>query len=378
MKTSIVSLVLMSPLFLASVVQAHEGSVGNGGGAQLCFTDKSKTVEKSIESYDLYQGRKILRYNIPVWNGVELKAEILDRMIQKLKITQPEFAADIEVVLKRFEGAGIVRWSDSIQLTQVPGSIAPQLDENCVYKQMVNWYDPGQYTPHSGNIVLWDNTHYMSGPVHMDPLNQAALDFHEAAYKMARIYLREKADVAAVLEFVAAVFSDSSKLPELVPASVIRNKMLETHTKFYGEGRTAVTSVSVTDFGGCTALSRAGSSGFSVSTSGPVGGHDKVGTINHYAGNAGEVPFYSLAQFPNIYSNLQNLGAVSIRVNHPDYDKMSFLGFDEKIKEEAAESSRAPLFIRFSWCGQTVEIPLNQLENRFFISSMTSIQEELR
>jgi hypothetical protein len=176
-------------LIFGTYASAESGNGGgNGGGAQLCYTDVSKTVEESVESYDLYQGRKILRFNIPSWNGVETKKQITDRVIKKIAVTLPVFAMAMSNVIDYMNTDGLVVGSTNIALTIADGSFFPQTDSRCTYKQMVNWFDPGQYNEklEYGNIVLRDNDHYSSGPVHMDPLNQAALDVHEAAYKVVR------------------------------------------------------------------------------------------------------------------------------------------------------------------------------------------------
>jgi hypothetical protein len=208
--TPLLSLTFAITLAFPVIASAGE-KAGNGGGAQLCYTDASMKVEKSITSYDLHQGRKVLRLNIPEWDGVESKYEILFRVLSKIHARQPEIAKLMANVVHDLNEPGFVTDNDRIDLQTVP-ILTPVLDENCTYKQIIVWYDPGQYSLEMNDIVLRDNTHYRTGKVHMDPLNRAALDIHEAAYKVARNLAHhqyaETADhVRDILVFVAEAFS---------------------------------------------------------------------------------------------------------------------------------------------------------------------------
>jgi len=162
---------------------------GNGGGAHVCYTDSTLTTFKSIESYDLWEAPISKVPVIPPWNRVETKKDILERAMKKIDEGQPwahpGFARAMQIVLDEIETPNFVSDASNIDLVPVHDAKLLLVGHHCVYRQMINWLDPGQYLPDSGDVVLRDETYYKR----MNPLSQAALDLHEAAFKVYRAYM---------------------------------------------------------------------------------------------------------------------------------------------------------------------------------------------
>jgi len=205
---------------------ASGNGAGNGGGALVCFSNAEHTNIVSIESFDIWEGSVFHtpRLPNPVWNGTDTKDKIIQKAMKKIALYQPGVADEMDAVLKELNTPGFVIDVAYMNLATVPDVHYLAVPTACEYRQMVNWLDPGDYMPGSGETVLRDETYYNSGPVHMDPLSQASLDLHEAAYKVLRTHQPEITDrygSKTVRKFIAEAISDSAFSAKLVAPHLI-------------------------------------------------------------------------------------------------------------------------------------------------------------
>lgn len=196
----LVALVVSTSCF----AQGGDNGVGNGGGGHYC------PEAGTIEMYDLWEGRFVHELEIPKWDGKETKLEIIERVLQKAEITQSDTVRDIRKVIEKLQEPGYVTDSTKFDVPLVSLPFSPIAERGCQYVPVVNWFDPNQYGAGIGNRVLRDKKLYDSGPVHFDPLSQAAIDIHEAMYKVVRTYndayLRPE-NAASIRFAVATLFS---------------------------------------------------------------------------------------------------------------------------------------------------------------------------
>ena len=194
--------------FLISTSAFAQSQAGNGGGAQYC--PKPIGTQLAYEAYDLWDGRHPvedgLKLDIPYDDGVTTKQEYLDRAISKVSKNNKLLAEAIKNALVTFNAN--VKDKGDVVLNVVPDTYTFYHDPGCQYYQLVNWVDGKKIQSNGLNkeIILRDDAAYKK----MDFQNQAANDFHEAVYKVRRMFnLADETGSLYVRRFVAQVFSNN-------------------------------------------------------------------------------------------------------------------------------------------------------------------------
>lgn len=208
MKTMIKnSMVAMSlSLLMSSAMAAMPESTGggNGGGGHLCKNPKG--AFRFIETFDLYEGKERHKLNIRPWDGISTKKTIIDAKLMRLQKVRPGFESLVRKVLIDFQQPGRVTEVSGKVLRKVSDSQEWYVDEGCEYRQIVNWTSD----LNGADVILRDKVYYDR----MDPLSQAAIDVHEAVYKVTRLYKFKReavlvGDSSLVRKLVAEVFSEN-------------------------------------------------------------------------------------------------------------------------------------------------------------------------
>ncbi len=210
---------------------------GNGGGAHVCFDGPDYRVMLGAESYDLWEGRKLHKLPIPFWDNTESKDQIIARILAKIEETQPGVVREMKRALKFMNKDGVIEDAEDVELQYVADANLLYAGKHCKYKQMVNWLDRGHYLSPESDRIFRENAFYEKS---LNPLDQASLDIHEAAYKVYRAFRPidvERNGSAEVRKFVAQSFSSQPVSINLVNPNRINYGF---YTELNGNGDTKI------------------------------------------------------------------------------------------------------------------------------------------
>lgn len=179
---------LLIMVFIFSInLDVMAGQEGNGGGVQFCANPIQE--QNQYETYDLREIKNHIiesrKRIVEEYDGYSTKEEYFARAVAKVKSQDYKLAGAIERanILYNYN----VKDMGNYKLEIVSDLDIFSIDKNCEYRQVVNWLDPDDMFVMFGVKelhVLRDNNIYNN----MDPLNQAALDFHESIYKVQRAF----------------------------------------------------------------------------------------------------------------------------------------------------------------------------------------------
>jgi hypothetical protein len=181
----------MASLLLASLSPsaASASTGGRGGEAHVCYEPGTKNI-KSIEMYDLWEGRE--RYHLDIVKEVGDPQTIANKAIRRIF---PESWA-VEPVASRF-----TYLRKDLFLEKIPDATHRVKEKDCDELQIADYGDDGP----EGEILI--NSDYYYHPTFTDT-DRAALMVHETIYKMLRdVDNAEKSDRAR--RVVATLFSSS-------------------------------------------------------------------------------------------------------------------------------------------------------------------------
>lgn len=191
------------------------GDRGNGGGVHFCETGRS-------EVYDVYEART--RYGLTFGNRTKPVKEYLTQAVEKLYYHNAYYAKLLKEKLRYVEQN--MRIQPLIQLMKIEDANILLTDVKCTYEQLANWDN------RTGFILIrkeyWDL---------LDNLSKAALQLHEAIYKIRRDRSDNNSDDAR--EMVGMLlgeqeipktekifgFEPGSKLIERTEASPVRSSL---------------------------------------------------------------------------------------------------------------------------------------------------------
>lgn len=187
-------------MMLAGLVQAREGSVGNGGGAWVCQNNDQLQSIRWARLVDLYEAEKEFGLPMKVFEAFDYR-QIVD--LQKAKL--------FSVNKKLYEA--LVPYFDDIErnLREVDGDL--EVIDDALYRMKpsardcsggkVKYTQLANYT-HYGSILV---NEYLFNSPKLAEVDKAALMFHEAMYA----YLRDRygdSDSVRAREIVGYVFSN--------------------------------------------------------------------------------------------------------------------------------------------------------------------------
>lgn len=213
MKTK--TMLLMMTFLSVSAFAQDKG--GNGGGAEYCPNPKPGQLR--IQTYDLYEGRDPVnakyKREISYYDGRSSKSDYLNAAMIKIGGQEPFLAEAIQNALKLLNEK--VKPKGDRVLEKVPDHNALFHGNGCDYLQLVNWIDSKEQMVMHGldeETILRDEDAYKS----MDPLNQAANDLHEAAYKVRRAFgLSDRSGSVWVRRLVAHALGVGVIDPSILP-----------------------------------------------------------------------------------------------------------------------------------------------------------------
>lgn len=173
---------ILSTLLSFSQQVFAEGSVGNGGGAWVCYHSAQKKKVHWIRSVDLYEGQKEFQLEIPLSVPKKNYHQIVEEKLSKLKKANiylfKTFSPYIQSVYNKmvFVDSDLSPIDDSLYRLKPSQKECPQ--GHIEYVQLANF-------THYGKILiqktLWNHLKFHN-------INKAALIFHEGLYQ----YFREK------------------------------------------------------------------------------------------------------------------------------------------------------------------------------------------
>jgi|GEM_PF-5513946 len=206
---------MLACLGMGNAIAGDKG--GNGGGGHLCSNPDGSF--KTIEAFDLYEGRDRYTLKIHEWDGHSTKEEIVSEKLALLRQVRPGFARMVQVVIEDLRSPNRYLDKEGKTLSKVLDSHEWYVDNGCEYRQIVNWIEDLDQ-----EVIIRDIKYFKL----MNPQSQAAIEIHEAIYKVTRLYKKrfEKIDISdssKVRKLVAEIFSEGfinsftldSKLTEL-------------------------------------------------------------------------------------------------------------------------------------------------------------------
>ena len=234
---SIFAVILFS-LLMAPLVYA-EGTRG-GGGAEFCAKSVG-ALQDSVESYDLWEGKQVHHLNITEWDLKSTKEEIIANKLFLLSKTRPGLAKMMGRVIEKIKGD----LPDSNQVEQIsgfeeiPGASVKKF-QNCFFRQIYFWID-GPLVGANGlkeeTIYRNKNLYQLKSP-YFDPLSQAAIDLHEALYKIKRVYKGADGDGSGyVRKAIASLFTLNEEVDELAFRSSVEISATEVGVFPFQESR---------------------------------------------------------------------------------------------------------------------------------------------
>lgn len=220
---------VMAGLVLGVLSSAHAemmfegGHSGNGGGVHYCIYNQKLP---KLEFYDLWEGKNpidpktIKPLIILDWDGKTTKEQYLENALKKVAAVKPRLAAALKRALVLYNKLYDPKFHNRKNLVKVEDAHLLFAAEGCSYQQLINWFDNDEALEWYGlekEVILRDEDVYQA----LNPRDQAAADFHEAAYKIRRAFDLNEDDSGSVYvrKFVAQVFSTSpiqAKLYDLI------------------------------------------------------------------------------------------------------------------------------------------------------------------
>lgn len=173
--------IIASAMILANLLSlaapkafAREGEKGNGGGAHVCRGSDGSIV--SVESYDLYEGRKLLKLKYPSQSAETTTFRELNRALGRMKAQTPRLYWRVAKVLKEMR-QNMVETNNVDQFPVIQDANVLFVDKGCRYEQAAVW--SGQYDR------VFFNGEILSA-LKSRPLQLAGILLHEAVYAVGR------------------------------------------------------------------------------------------------------------------------------------------------------------------------------------------------
>jgi hypothetical protein len=223
MKTQAMRLITAGLLLQTLSMNVFAGDKGgNGGGVQYCPEVTGAMYEvydlKEIKDHISTSRRRVVRS----YDGRSSKEEYFAAAVNKVRVHSPRLA---EAIVRANEFYQLnVKDNGNFKLEIVKDADLYSINKGCDYKQLVNWIEPEQMDEAFGIPelhILRNDSIYDA----LDPLHQAASDFHESAYRVRRAFgLDNKSGSNFVRLITGQVFSDGEIDKDLITQIALYDK----------------------------------------------------------------------------------------------------------------------------------------------------------
>ncbi len=212
---------LIATISFSSITIAKEGhGGGNGGGIQYCGTPLNGQLQfefydlKEIRDHLIKERQRTRFFSNPTWS----KEDYFNKAVEKVAQTSPRLANQLRLAYEFYNAPGRIQNSGKHILERTKDFSLFSIDQNCEYKQLVNWIEPEESEAMFGKkelIILRDNDLYEK----LDARGQAVSDFHEVSYAIARGFnlITEQSGSNFVRMFSGQVFSEGNVDGDLFP-----------------------------------------------------------------------------------------------------------------------------------------------------------------